>query len=190
MTSDFTRLSAADVRAELATVSADAHSTFGPLDDRQFNWRAGDESWSVGQCLEHLVTMNRLMCVAMDDALEARVPRRLVQRLPLLPGVFGRMLVTSQSPLAARKFKAPPAGRPSTSAVDRRVLDEFVDGNREMSERLQALGNRDLAREIMVSPFAWFIAYSVLDGWRIIAAHNWRHVEQARRVTRSAGFPG
>jgi hypothetical protein len=186
MTSDFTVLTAAEVRAELEAVSVDARATFGPLDDRQFNWRASDTAWSVGQCLEHLVKANRAMCVTMNDALDGR--RRFAQRLPVLPGIFGRLLVKSQSPVAARKFVAPQSARPGMSAVDRRTLSEFTDYNSEMSARLQGLGDRELV-SVMVSPFASFVAYSVLDGWRLIAAHNWRHVEQARRVTRSTGFP-
>jgi hypothetical protein len=186
MTSDFTVLTAADVRAELDAVSVDARATFGSLDDQRFNWRASDTAWSVGQCLEHLVKANRAMCMAMNDALDGR--RRFAQRLPVLPRVFGRMLVRSQSPVAARKFVAPPPARPGLSTVDRRTLSEFTDYNSEMSERLQALDDRELG-SVMLSPFASFIAYSVLDGWRLIAAHNWRHVEQARRVTQSTGFP-
>jgi hypothetical protein len=189
MTSDFTVLTAAQVQAELAAVSADARATFGPLDNRQFNWRAADSTWSVAQCLDHLVKANRAMCVAMNDALDGTGRRSVVQRLPLLPGLFGRMLVKSQSPIATRKFKAPPIGRPGSSSIDRRILDEFVDYNSEMAARLQALGGDELGHVIMVSPFVSVIAYSLLDGWRLIAAHNWRHVEQARRVTRSPGFP-
>jgi hypothetical protein len=68
-------------------------------------------------------------------------------------------------------------------------LGEFTDHNSEMSARLRALDERDLARVIMVSPFASFVVYSLLDGWRLIAAHNWRHVEQARRVIQSPAFP-
>ena len=41
----------------------------------------------------------------------------------------------------------------------------------------------------MVSPFVAFITYTVLDGWRVIVAHGRRHLEQARRVTQSPGFP-
>jgi hypothetical protein len=41
----------------------------------------------------------------------------------------------------------------------------------------------------MVSPFVRFITYSVLDGCRLMAAHDRRHFEQARRVTEAAGFP-
>ena len=189
MTTDFTVLTAAGVRAELAAVSADARATFGPLDDRQFNWRASDATWSVGQCLEHLLAVNRSMCANMSDALDSTGRRSIAQRLPFLPGLLGPMLVRSQSPVSPRKIKTAQWAQPAASAIDRRVLREFTDYNSEMSARVQALDDRALASVIMVSPFASFIAYSVLDGWRLIAAHNWRHVEQARRVIQSPAFP-
>ena len=42
----------------------------------------------------------------------------------------------------------------------------------------------------MTSPFLGIVTYSVLDGWRLIVAHERRHVAQAKRVMGSAGFPG
>jgi hypothetical protein len=47
---------------------------------------------------------------------------------------------------------------------------------------------RHAARAIMTSPFIRIVAYSVLDGWRLVLAHDRRHFEQARRVTQSPGF--
>src|SRR5688572_25926557 len=113
MTTDFTVLTAAGVRAELAAVSADARATFDPLDDRQFNWRASDTTWSVGQCFEHLLTVNRSMCVNMSDALESTGRRSIAQRLPFLPGLLGPMLVRSQSPVSPRKIKTAQWAQPA-----------------------------------------------------------------------------
>ena len=42
----------------------------------------------------------------------------------------------------------------------------------------------------MTSPFIGVITYSVLDGWRLMVAHDHRHIEQAQRVRTSPGFPG
>jgi hypothetical protein len=41
----------------------------------------------------------------------------------------------------------------------------------------------------MTSPFIKIITYSVLDGYRLMLAHDRRHFEQARRVMLSRGFP-
>jgi hypothetical protein len=55
--------------------------------------------------------------------------------------------------------------------------------------RLQGLDERHAARAIMPSPFISVVTYSVLDGCRLMLAHDRRHFEQARRVTLSLGFP-
>ena len=100
------------------------------------------------------------------------------------------MLIRSQSPSDARKFKAPPAGQPSASSVAADVLTRFIQQQRESAAWIQTMDERAAAGAIMTSPFFDFITYSVLDGCRLMVAHNRRHFEQARRVTQSPGFPG
>jgi hypothetical protein len=100
------------------------------------------------------------------------------------------MLIRTQSPDAARKFKAPGSARPAASAVDAAVVRRLVDQQRDLARRLDASAGRDLAGTIMVSPFLSIVTYSVLDGWRLIVAHERRHLQQARRVMATAGFPG
>ena len=82
----------------------------GRLAPRQLNWRPDVTRWSVGQCVDHLLAANRLMFDAADEALRGAAPRTLWQRLPVLPGVCGRLLIRSQSPGGSRKFIAPNQG--------------------------------------------------------------------------------
>ena len=186
---DYTTLSLAEVRTELEDVARETQATFGGLDARQLNWRPDAASWGVGQCLQHLLTANCLMFRAAEDALNDTRPRTLWQRLPLLPGVFGRMLIRSQAPNAARKFTAPSKARPATSDIAADIIQRFVEQHRDASARVQELDERDAALTIMTSPFIRVVTYSVLDGWRLVVAHDRRHFEQARRVTMSQGFP-
>jgi hypothetical protein len=187
---DYTTLSLHDVRAELDAIAADAHASFAPLDAARLNWKPDPAQWSVGQCLEHLLSANRQMLEMAERALDPSRSRTLWQRLPGWPGLLGRMLIRSQSPQATRKFKAPRSARPAASAVDASVARRFVEQQRELAARLDASASRDLAGTIMVSPFASIVTYSVLDGWRLIVAHERRHVQQAKRVMAAAGFPG
>ena len=103
--------------------------------------------------------------------------------------MFGRMLIRSQAPTATRKFKADPSAQPSSSDIDPDVVHRFAEQQRDAGGATTRLDDRTAAAAVMTSPFATFITYSVLDGWRLVVAHNWRHVEQARRVTAHPGFP-
>jgi hypothetical protein len=186
---DYTTLSLAEVRTGLDALAQETQATFGGFDPRQLNWRPDAARWSVAQCFEHLLTANRLMFQAAEDALNNARPRTIWQRLPVLPGVFGGMLIRSQAPSAARKFTAPSRAQPATSDIAADIIRRFVEQHREAAARVQALDERDAARAIMTSPFIRVVTYSVLDGWRLIITHDRRHFEQARRVTLSPGFP-
>ena len=186
---DYTTLSLAEVRTGLDGLAREAQATFGAFDTRQLNWRPDAARWSVAQCFEHLLQMNRLMIQAAADGLNEKVPRTIWQRLPVLPAVLGRVMVRSQLPDSTRKFTSPSRGRPSNSDIAADVVARYVEQQRDAVMRLQAIDEHDAARAIMISPFIKVVTYSVLDGWRLIFAHGRRHVEQARRVTTAPGFP-
>ena len=179
---DFTKLTVAEVNAQLARTAADVRASFGHLDSVALNWRPSPGAWSVAQCLDHLVQANRELCAAMSDACDPATPRTIWQKLPVWPGLFGRLLITTQGPSATRKFTAPKAAVPSASDIDAGVIDRFVESHAAIAGVIRSLAGRDPARVIMISPFVKFITYSVLDALRLIAAHERRHYEQACRV--------
>jgi hypothetical protein len=189
MTTHYTTLSLADVEAELEAIAREAQSVFGGLDQQQLNWRPDATRWSVAQCFDHLLNANREMFRTLDAATDGTRPRTVWQRLPVLPALFGRMLITSQMPEAKRKFTAPRNAEPASSAIDPRIIERFAAHQREAASRVRALDGRDVAGIVMVSPFVSFITYSVLDGCRLMVTHERRHFEQARRVTQEPGFP-
>jgi hypothetical protein len=187
---DYTKLSLAEVRAALEGITLETEATFGSLDARQLNWRPDATRWSVAQCFEHLLLSNGLMFTAAKEAMNPTQPRTLWQRAPVLPGVFGRMLIRSQAPGSTRKFTASPNAQPTASEVAADIVRRFGDQHRATLDWLAGLDERDAGRAIMTSPFVRLICYSVLDGCRLVVAHDRRHVEQADRVTREPGFPG
>ena len=184
----YTRLSVTEVRAALYDVARDAQATFGELDARQLNWRPGATQWSVAQCFQHLLTANALILRAADTAFGNSSPS-VWQRLPLLPALFGWLLIRSQAPNTRGKFTAPVRAQPTASEIPADIIQRFVDEHREVVEWMQPLDAREASRTIMVSPFIKVVTYSVLDGLRLVVAHDRRHFEQARRVMLSPSFP-
>ena len=188
MRADYRHLSLSGLASEFEAMALDADAAFGRLNERRLNWRPEATRWSVGQCFDHLLSSNEQMFRSMDAAMDSSHRPTLWQRLPILPRAFGRMLIASQGPDATRKFTAPRQAQPSSSAIDAEIMQRFVASQHEAASRMRALDGRDVAR-IMVSPFASVVTYSVLDGCRIVVAHQRRHFEQARRVMQAPGFP-
>ena len=127
---DYATLSLADVTTGLDHLARETQAMFGGCDARQLNWRPDATRWSIAQCFDHLLTANRLMFQAAEDALNETAPRTLWERVPVLPGIFGRMLVRSQAPGASRKFTAPSKARPATSDIAVDIIQRFIEQHR------------------------------------------------------------
>jgi hypothetical protein len=98
-------------------------------------------------------------------------------------------LIKSVSPESARKLKAPKIFRPSASSVDAAIIRRFVDQQNQVVEYMKAMEGLRVEKIIIPSPVTGLIAYSVMDAYRVIVAHERRHLLQARRVTETEGFP-
>jgi DinB superfamily len=186
---DYSTLTLAEVGKGLDGVAGEVSASFGGLNAGQLNWRPDAARWSIAQCVDHLLTANRLMLRAAEAARIEGAARSVWQRLPILPAVLGRMLIRSQSPGTTRRFTAHASAHPASSDIDPDIIQRFVAQHRDAVTRLQTLDERQLARVIMTSPFINVVTYSVLDGWRLMLAHDRRHFEQACGVARSPGFP-
>ena len=186
---DYTALTLAQARTAVDDIARESRDTFGGLTARQLNWRPDDTRWGVAQCFDHLLTANRLMLQSAHSALDASQPRTIWQRLPVLPGLFGRLMLRSLTPTATRKLSAPSAARPGFSDLPDDIVRRFADQAQEAAAWMATLGDARAARTNMASPFIRVVTYSVLDACRLMAAHDRRHFEQARRVMTSPGFP-
>jgi hypothetical protein len=51
------------------------------------------------------------------------------------------------------------------------------------------LGRHEIGALMVRSPVAPIAFYTLLDAFRILVAHERRHMAQAERVVRSVGFP-
>ena len=134
---DYTHLSLVDIGRELEQIARATRERFGRLDAQQLNWKPDATRWSVAQCLEHLMTANRLMLRGAADALTPSRPKTIWQRLPLLPAVFGPMMVRSQAPENTRRFTAPPAARPATSDVGGDIVRRRHEDNPRQRHKLR-----------------------------------------------------
>lgn len=104
------------------------------------------------------------------------------ERIPLLPRLFGKMVLALVQPDARRKVKAVARFQPSQSAIPDDIVARFAAHQETLACHMEAAARRDIARTIITSPVARVMTYSVLDAYRIIVAHERQHMAQAERV--------
>jgi hypothetical protein len=99
------------------------------------------------------------------------------------------LLIKSLDPTSARKIKAPKKFQPAQSDISGSVINDFIDQQGKIVEKMKATEHLDLERTIISSPIAAPITYSLMDAYRIIVVHEQRHFQQAKRVTEESAFP-
>jgi hypothetical protein len=179
----------ATILAEASLVAVETNRVFGRLSGEQVNWKPGENEWSIGQCFDHLIVSNRPFEPIFEEILAGRRRRRLWERVPLLPGVFGGLIIDALRPDSGRKVKARPAFYPSSSHIDPAIMTTFLAQQERLLRLMEASRGLDLEAITITSPVARIITYTLLDACRIIVVHEQNHFVQATRVMEAGGFP-
>lgn len=185
---DYTKITLAEAIREIERVTAEVRRDFDMLSPEQLNWKPATDRWSIGECLEHLITANSLYFGIVEAILAGRYSKPFLGRIPGYAGLCGGMLVNAVSPQTARKTKTMPVFEPARSAVGANEVARFAEHQHRLVLTIRKSERLDLEKTIVTSPATSLIAYSLLDAWRLIAAHEARHLEQARDVAKTDGF--
>ena len=176
--------------SEMTTIADHAQLTFGNLSARQLNWKPSNEGWSIGQCFDHLITANKAYIPIIEQVLMGTKPSTSWEKIPLLPNLFGKLLIKYLSPQSTRKLKAPEVFKPSSSSIDQDIISRFIELQKQMILLMKRTEGFNLSGIKITSPALRFVTYSMIDAYEIIVVHEKRHVQQAERVLEAEGFPG
>lgn len=175
--------------AEAGRIRDEAKATFGQLSPSELNWKRSPEEWSIGQCFDHLILTNQPYFPVIEKIAAGRHEMRLWERVPLLPGLFGKLVLGAVSPESARKVKARKGFMPAASDVDGQIISRFAQHQDELMRLMKATQALDAEKIIITSAISPVVIYSLLDGYRILVTHERRHFQQAERVMAAEEFP-
>lgn len=174
-----------DLTESIETVEKSARAEFGSLTADQLNWRPGEGRWSIGECLNHLMTANEPYLPIFDSVAHGTKTTTVWERLPLLPGLFGSLLLNAVKPETKRKSRAPKVFAPSPEPVDAQIVNRFCAQQQQLTAAIQRLSDADVDNVIVTSPVAGFITYSLRNALLIVVRHEERHLIQAQHVLRA-----
>jgi len=185
----YTKITLEEAIREIERVTAEVRRDFEMLSPERLNWKPVPDRWSIGECLEHLIAANSLYFGIVEAMLAGRYRKPLLGRIPGYAGLCGRMLINAVSPQTARKVKTAAVFEPARSAVDANEVARFAEHQHKLVETIRKSERLNPATTIVASPVTSMIVYSLLDAWRLIAAHEVRHLGQARNVAAMDGSP-
>ena len=178
-----------ELQKEARSIADEVQELFGALTKEQLNWRPNPKSWSIAQCLDHLIAANRNYFPIFEEIILGERKKRILERFPFLAHLWAWLLINSFRPGSKRKLKAPKIFMPSASDFDCNVIPQFSDNQGRLIGFMQATAFLDLRHTLITSPATRFVTYSLCGAYEIILQHERRHMAQARRVMGAKNFP-
>lgn len=171
--------------AELARLSFEAGQIAAPLDDARFNWQPDDgKGWSVGQCLDHLVRTNRCYLDALEEAAGSAARNEgQCDPTPFDPGRVGRWFIGTMEPPVKTKYKAVKKTVPPSRCIKEPTLVAFAGEQQRVIEFVRDSACLDCNSVKFKNPLAYGLRmFNLSTGMLVLAAHERRHLWQARNV--------
>jgi hypothetical protein len=179
-------------QGEFDAIAADADALLAPLSDPQFFWSPSAEVWSIAECLEHLNVTARNYLPMLDTAIATAKQWGVYGSGPFHYGWLGRFVVRQMEPPPRRRMKAPATFHPGQRHTQRKRT-EIEAGFRgyqvQFVDRLRQANGVDLLKAKVQFPSSKWIHFPLGVGFSLMAAHERRHLWQARQLTQNPQFP-
>jgi hypothetical protein len=177
---------------QLASIQQDVGQNFEPLTEAQFAWRPGSGKWSVGECLHHLAITGGLMLGKVRPAIGRGRVLGVAGEGPFRYGWLGGWFVRAMETPGKRGMPAPKNFVPPSGVARSAILGQFAETQGHLLAAIQSA--RGLRLDRLKAPSSaqgsGWIRLNLAAWLASTLAHERRHLAQARRVTKAAGFPG
>jgi len=166
-----------------------AKARFSKLSAAQLNWKPSAESWSIGQCLEHLIISDCLYFPALKKATEGKLEMSFWENWNPLAPVFGKILASQTEEKPKNKLNAPRIFRPPEHRIDTGVLERFHKHLDSLLAYIADCSRVDIDKTHITSPVSRMVTFSVRRCISILIQHEHRHINQASRLMQAKDFP-
>jgi hypothetical protein len=177
-----------EVTLAMTAVAEDATASFGSLTESQLNWKPAEKSWSVGQCLDHIVKTNEQFYPEFEVLASGNRRNSFWENWSPFSGWAGRFLINRVSE-DSKKAKAPSKAIVPPSDIGGDIVDKFAEQISEVNTKVEACSGVDREKTIVTSPFLAVFTYKFDDALTVLVEHSKRHIRQAKRVMETDGFP-
>jgi len=179
----------AGYRDQFEAVADQAKLLTAGLTESQFNWRPGPGQWSIEECLGHLTMVGQTEIGFLEEAVANAREKGINGAGPFHYGFVDRTILRLTEPPVRRKFSAPRRFQPVTGQPLTAILPTFLHLQGQFIRVVERCEGLNLARVHVRTPISRLLRLSLGMTLAQQAAHERRHLEQARRVRQHPQFP-
>jgi hypothetical protein len=173
-----------EVIRDLDAVSQRARQLVAFSPDHRFHQRPVEGKWSAAECLEHLNLTTQAYLPLIDNALRS-APRMAAENILYKKDLLGRLMSWMMEPRSGLRVRTTAPFQPQKTAAKEELLDVFLALQVELTDRVRQSAGKDLNSIRVVSAFNRHVTYNLYSTFKILAAHERRHVTQAESAVKS-----
>jgi hypothetical protein len=166
-----------------------ALKSFSPLSEKQLNWKPNPDSWSIEECLSHIINSNSLYLSKIENILTSNSsgPEK---DFYYKQSFVGKMIAKGIDPKNVRKTKTFKVFFPDASHIRKSIIDDYTVSSEKFIGLVNNLRHLDLKKIKLSSPVNKILRMNLGDPLIIIPKHDERHLNQAKRVINHQDFLG
>ena len=164
-------------------------ASFPGMSFEQINWKPSAKSWSIGQCLDHLINADSSYFPTFNEIVDGNYKISFWEKYSPFTKVSGNFFKDHLQEQVKRKMKAPKVFKPAASNITTGIFDRYYKNLESLLGYIAKCRNVDLDKTIITSPALSIVTYNLRDVFHFLLQHEHRHINQAIRVKMSEGFP-
>jgi hypothetical protein len=167
---------------EFEEIAGQAKELTAGLTEAQFNWRPAPAAWSIQECLAHLTMVGQVEANAIEEAIGQARERGLTGIGPFDYPAWERYILRETEPPVRNPMEAPKRFVPVHEQPITGILPTFLHVQQRFQIQIERADGLDLRRVKVPTPVVTLLKMSLGSTLAQAAAHERRHLEQARRV--------
>lgn len=171
-----------EVEAELDDATKRAWELVKSTDPRLFTVRPQPGSWSAAECLAHLSISTEMFLPVLRQAIDDGKAKGITSAKKPSMDLLGRILRWFLEPPIRQRVKTAAPFVPKAVRAKSEAFGEFSSLQSKLIDLLHAARGLDLRKIRIVSPFDKRVKYNLYSAFRIIVAHQRRHLWQAEKA--------
>jgi hypothetical protein len=163
-------------------IAIDAQALTAGLTESQFNWRPAPDQWSIEECLAHLTAVGQVEVDAVEKAVDEAKAKGITGTGPFEYPVWERYILRETEPPVRHQMPSPKRFVPVHGQPVTGILPTFLHVQRQFTIQIERADGLDLRRVKVPTPISRLLKLSLGATLAQAAAHERRHLAQARRV--------
>lgn len=165
---------------EIDKITVQFNEAFGDLTDDELHFKPDEESWSIAQNMDHLITTNESYYPVIEAAKNGDYKAPFIGKIGLFPNVLGYLMLKVVQPHSKKKIKTFTTWKPTGNYPD--ILKAFSEHQAGLKKKIEDSKELLAKNTVISSPASKYIVYKLDKAFDIIVAHEKRHFEQANDV--------